>query len=302
MISSSLSSLALPYPGCEFFTEYKENHHSGLNLYFNWQQSFISSDLLLSNPSPMIPDEMLSCNGRIISPALGKRSQAQIDEDRAPWFEFQHDIHHHYALNEEIKKQLAAVTSTSTSIVTSDSQPASPAPSSSSSPPVTTVIADHIVDQLLTHSSSSHDTSVMASTVPRDDTVAVGVTSSDAKSASSEVATIAAAATPLAPVQQSSSSIAPHSKHSSSSSSSAQQSHPITSFSLYKSWDVITLTKNYLLILLAHIADEGPNSGLLVHCISGWDRSPPPPPPHSAPSQSHNNTIQCRSYLTLTNS
>ena len=36
----------------------------------------------------------------------------------------------------------------------------------------------------------------------------------------------------------------------------------------------VTLTKNYLLICLAHAADESPSSGLLLHCISGWDRTP----------------------------
>ncbi|XP_076469261.1 phosphatidylinositol-3,5-bisphosphate 3-phosphatase MTMR14-like isoform X2 [Babylonia areolata] len=55
------------------------------------------------------------------------------------------------------------------------------------------------------------------------------------------------------------------------------QSDPIlTSMSLdwnmYKDWDLVKLTQNYLLALI-HLLDKG-SSGLLVHCISGWDRTP----------------------------
>ncbi|KAG0212371.1 Myotubularin- protein 14 [Mortierella sp. NVP41] len=53
----------------------------------------------------------------------------------------------------------------------------------------------------------------------------------------------------------------------------------------YKSWDLIELTQNYLRLYLTHIADDSidPNTsetgkhlpkGLLIHCISGWDRTP----------------------------
>ncbi|KAG0085894.1 Myotubularin- protein 14, partial [Podila epicladia] len=52
----------------------------------------------------------------------------------------------------------------------------------------------------------------------------------------------------------------------------------------YKKWDLIELTQNYLRLYLTHIADgtdvEHPSGaarsskGLLVHCISGWDRTP----------------------------
>ena len=40
----------------------------------------------------------------------------------------------------------------------------------------------------------------------------------------------------------------------------------------YRHWDIMQLTQNYLLLLL-HILKEG-DSGLLIHCISGWDRTP----------------------------
>ncbi|KAF9912944.1 hypothetical protein EC991_007558 [Linnemannia zychae] len=53
----------------------------------------------------------------------------------------------------------------------------------------------------------------------------------------------------------------------------------------YKSWDLIELTQNYLRLYLTHIADDSVDptaaesskqlpKGLLIHCISGWDRTP----------------------------
>lgn len=40
----------------------------------------------------------------------------------------------------------------------------------------------------------------------------------------------------------------------------------------YRKWDLVRLTQNYLKLLLTY-AHEG-SAGLLVHCISGWDRTP----------------------------
>ncbi|XP_058815709.1 myotubularin-related protein 14-like isoform X3 [Topomyia yanbarensis] len=40
----------------------------------------------------------------------------------------------------------------------------------------------------------------------------------------------------------------------------------------YKQWDLVKLTQNYLRLLLKYLQEN--NSGLLVHCISGWDRTP----------------------------
>ncbi|XP_045110750.1 myotubularin-related protein 14-like isoform X2 [Portunus trituberculatus] len=40
----------------------------------------------------------------------------------------------------------------------------------------------------------------------------------------------------------------------------------------YRKWDLVRLTQNYLRLLLTYI-HEG-SEGLLVHCISGWDRTP----------------------------
>ncbi|XP_047438082.1 myotubularin-related protein 14 isoform X1 [Mugil cephalus] len=41
----------------------------------------------------------------------------------------------------------------------------------------------------------------------------------------------------------------------------------------YQSWDLVEQTQNYLKLLL-HIINSDGESGLLVHCISGWDRTP----------------------------
>ncbi|KAF9150142.1 hypothetical protein BG015_008049 [Linnemannia schmuckeri] len=53
----------------------------------------------------------------------------------------------------------------------------------------------------------------------------------------------------------------------------------------YKNWDLIELTQNYLRLYLTHVADDSSDQtisetgkqlpkGLLIHCISGWDRTP----------------------------
>ncbi|CAD7076801.1 unnamed protein product [Hermetia illucens] len=40
----------------------------------------------------------------------------------------------------------------------------------------------------------------------------------------------------------------------------------------YKRWDLVEITQNYLKIILKYIQDL--NKGILIHCISGWDRTP----------------------------
>lgn len=40
----------------------------------------------------------------------------------------------------------------------------------------------------------------------------------------------------------------------------------------YKAWDLVTITQNYLKLCLKYLQDN--SSGLLIHCISGWDRTP----------------------------
>ncbi len=40
----------------------------------------------------------------------------------------------------------------------------------------------------------------------------------------------------------------------------------------YKSWDLINLTQNYLKLILRYLNDS--SSSMLIHCISGWDRTP----------------------------
>ncbi|XP_067908102.1 myotubularin-related protein 14 isoform X2 [Heterodontus francisci] len=41
----------------------------------------------------------------------------------------------------------------------------------------------------------------------------------------------------------------------------------------YQSWDLVHQTQNYLKLLI-HTINRDEDSGLLVHCISGWDRTP----------------------------
>ncbi|CRL04025.1 CLUMA_CG017142, isoform B [Clunio marinus] len=40
----------------------------------------------------------------------------------------------------------------------------------------------------------------------------------------------------------------------------------------YKGWDLVQITQNYIKLLLKYLQDS--SSGLLIHCISGWDRTP----------------------------
>lgn len=42
----------------------------------------------------------------------------------------------------------------------------------------------------------------------------------------------------------------------------------------YKVWDLVTITQNYLKLCLKYLQDSSNSSGLLIHCISGWDRTP----------------------------
>ncbi|XP_053697730.1 myotubularin-related protein 14 [Sabethes cyaneus] len=43
-------------------------------------------------------------------------------------------------------------------------------------------------------------------------------------------------------------------------------------WSEYQKWDLVKLTQNYLLLLLHYLQHS--DQGILVHCISGWDRTP----------------------------
>ncbi|XP_034477908.1 myotubularin-related protein 14 [Drosophila innubila] len=40
----------------------------------------------------------------------------------------------------------------------------------------------------------------------------------------------------------------------------------------YREWDLVSITQNYLRATLKYIQED--KSGLLIHCISGWDRTP----------------------------
>ncbi|KAJ3435961.1 myotubularin-related protein [Anaeramoeba flamelloides] len=45
-------------------------------------------------------------------------------------------------------------------------------------------------------------------------------------------------------------------------------------FQNYQKWDIIKLTQNYLKVILTMISDPRENTGLDIHCLSGWDRTP----------------------------
>ncbi|XP_026674449.1 myotubularin-related protein 14-like isoform X2 [Ceratina calcarata] len=40
----------------------------------------------------------------------------------------------------------------------------------------------------------------------------------------------------------------------------------------YQGWDLLKLTQNYLKLILRYLSDS--SNGILIHCISGWDRTP----------------------------
>ncbi|KAL7028294.1 hypothetical protein ACKWTF_005791 [Chironomus riparius] len=40
----------------------------------------------------------------------------------------------------------------------------------------------------------------------------------------------------------------------------------------YKNWDLVQITQSYMKLMLKYLQDS--SSGLLIHCISGWDRTP----------------------------
>ncbi|KAJ3437685.1 myotubularin-related protein [Anaeramoeba flamelloides] len=45
-------------------------------------------------------------------------------------------------------------------------------------------------------------------------------------------------------------------------------------FQNYRKWDIIKLTQNYMKVILTMVSDPRKNTGLDIHCLSGWDRTP----------------------------
>lgn len=39
--------VSLPYPGCEFFKEFRRNNYEGDNLIFDWGQDFVNAELFI---------------------------------------------------------------------------------------------------------------------------------------------------------------------------------------------------------------------------------------------------------------
>mmetsp|Transcript_13316 Transcript_13316/g.19925 ORF Transcript_13316/g.19925 Transcript_13316/m.19925 type:complete len:916 (+) Transcript_13316:149-2896(+) len=42
----------------------------------------------------------------------------------------------------------------------------------------------------------------------------------------------------------------------------------------YRTWDIVVLTQNYFRLLMEYVVEDKSADGVLVHCISGWDRTP----------------------------
>jgi myotubularin-related protein 14 len=38
---------SLPYPGCEFFREYRDNNYSGIDLVFDWSQAHVDAQVFV---------------------------------------------------------------------------------------------------------------------------------------------------------------------------------------------------------------------------------------------------------------
>ncbi|XP_063953447.1 myotubularin-related protein 14-like isoform X3 [Lytechinus pictus] len=53
---SDFCLLSLPYPGCEFFKDFRDNGFNGVNLFFDWSQDFVDADL-------SIPDRVATATG-----------------------------------------------------------------------------------------------------------------------------------------------------------------------------------------------------------------------------------------------
>ena len=173
---------ALPYPGCEFFTEYRSNNHSGLGLLFNWNQSFISSDLVLSTPMPFVPDEMLSTNGVLPSIIQGPQGQkVQRRGNDEAWFEFQHSAEDHAAERDARLKADAAAADAAAAAGASSTSPPPLSPPQSTTPDVSSPLApvehlvEHLIDNALTHSHSALSSEPMATTIEGGDSTAVGI-------------------------------------------------------------------------------------------------------------------------------
>lgn len=39
--------MSLPYPGCEFFREYRDNNYSADNLLYNWDQTHVDAEIVV---------------------------------------------------------------------------------------------------------------------------------------------------------------------------------------------------------------------------------------------------------------
>lgn len=48
---SQFTILSLPYPGCEFFREFRDQNYSAENLYYNWSQTHVDAEIIVPQDS-----------------------------------------------------------------------------------------------------------------------------------------------------------------------------------------------------------------------------------------------------------
>ena len=234
-----------PYPGCEFFTLYSDNGRSPVGLVFDWSQSFVDSLLQLQHLDRELADVQLSEDGEGDETfyeldthwPCWERQQKQRQADAGP------PPQPRAAALTDSPSHRSVPTSTSRQRSSPNSAPITAAPAvnaSATSHPLLTRLADALQSE------------------EEDDDGATG-----------------RVAPPLAASSSSSSSASSTSSSSASSSSSLR-------WQAYKEWSVVTLTKNYLLLLLRSLSPasspssspSSPASGVSIHCVSGWDRTP----------------------------
>eukprot|EP01125_Pyxidicula_operculata_P004001 TRINITY_DN1565_c2_g2_i5.p2 TRINITY_DN1565_c2_g2~~TRINITY_DN1565_c2_g2_i5.p2 ORF type:complete len:738 (-),score=171.49 TRINITY_DN1565_c2_g2_i5:224-2437(-) len=53
-----------------------------------------------------------------------------------------------------------------------------------------------------------------------------------------------------------------------------EESYPFVKWEEYRRWDIVLLTQNYLKYIFHLLRTGKSDDGILIHCISGWDRTP----------------------------
>lgn len=56
---SDFTIISLPYPGCEFFKEFRDNNYSAKDLMFDWDQGHVDADIII--PEDNITNQLKIC-------------------------------------------------------------------------------------------------------------------------------------------------------------------------------------------------------------------------------------------------